>query len=72
MPVEEGVSFVQVLKKANGVVKKNAGASLVDMGDGVGCIEFHTKMNAIGGDIVTFITQNLSPASEPWPTSTRS
>jgi len=60
-PVEvaEGVWSVQVAKKANGVLKKNAGASLIDLGDGVGCIEFHTKMNALGGDIVQMVTQSL-------------
>jgi 3-hydroxyacyl-CoA dehydrogenase len=60
-PVEvpEGVWSVEAVKKANGVVKKNAGASLIDLGDGVGCIEFHTKMNALGGDIVQMVTQSL-------------
>src|SRR5436309_7818536 len=57
--VPEGVWSVQVAKKSNGVVKKNAGASLIDLGDGVGCIEFHTKMNALGGDIVQMVTQSL-------------
>ncbi|HZD94921.1 MAG TPA: 3-hydroxyacyl-CoA dehydrogenase NAD-binding domain-containing protein [Candidatus Sulfotelmatobacter sp.] len=57
--VEEGVWSVSVAKKSNGVVKKNAGASLIDLGDGVGCIEFHTKMNALGGDIVQMVTQSL-------------
>src|SRR5271165_5380451 len=59
--VPAGVWSVTVAKKANGVVKKNAGASLVDLGDGVGCIEFHSKMNSLGGDIVSFITQTLKP-----------
>ena len=60
-PVEvpQGVWSVEVAKKSNGVVRKNAGASLVDLGDGVGCIEFHTKMNALGGDIVQMVTQSL-------------
>ena len=53
---------VTVAKKANGVVKNNAGASLIDIGDGVGSIEFHSKMNALGGDIVSFITQTLKPS----------
>ncbi len=34
------------------VVKQNPGASLVDIGDGVACLEFHTKMNAVDQDIV--------------------
>ena len=59
--VPEGVWSVTVAKKSNGVVKKNAGASLVDLGDGVGCIEFHSKMNSLGGDIVQMITQSLKP-----------
>jgi 3-hydroxyacyl-CoA dehydrogenase len=57
--VAEGVWSVSVAKKSNGVVKKNAGASLIDLGDGVGCIEFHSKMNALGGDIVSMVTQSL-------------
>ena len=56
---------VQVVKKSGGVVKKNAGASLVDLGDGVGCIEFHSKMNALGGDIVQMILQTLGQPGKP-------
>jgi len=63
LQVPEGVWSVTVAKKSNGVVKKNAGASLVDLGDGIGCIEFHSKMNAIGGDIVQLITEVLKPNS---------
>ncbi len=48
-------------KKSNGVVKKNSGASLVDLGDGVACIEFHSKMNSLGSDIVQLISQTLKP-----------
>src|SRR5437588_10044060 len=43
------------IKRARGVVKKNAGASLVDIGDGVVCLEFHSKMNSIGQDQVSMI-----------------
>ena len=70
--VSEGVWSVAVAKKSNGVVKKNAGASLIDLGDGVGCIEFHSKMNAIGGDIVQLIQQSLKPGGPGDATSTRS
>jgi 3-hydroxyacyl-CoA dehydrogenase len=59
VPVAEGVWSVHVAKKSHGVVKKNPGASLIDLGDGVGCIEFHSKMNALGGDIVQMVTQTL-------------
>jgi 3-hydroxyacyl-CoA dehydrogenase len=59
--VPQGVWSVTVAKKSNGVVKKNSGASLVDLGDGVACIEFHSKMNALGADIISLITQSLKP-----------
>lgn len=59
--VPAGVWSVEVAKKSNGVVKKNAGASLVDLGDGVACIEFHSKMNSMGADIVSLILQSLKP-----------
>ncbi len=59
--VPAGVWSVTVAKKSNGVVKKNSGASLVDLGDGVACLEFHSKMNSLGADIITLITQSLKP-----------
>ena len=59
--VPAGVWSVSVAKKSNGVVKKNSGASLVDLGDGVACIEFHSKMNSLGADIVGLILQTLKP-----------
>lgn len=62
--VPAGVRTVATAKKANSVVKKNSSASLVDLGDGVGCIEFHSKMNALGADIVSLIAQTLK-ASGP-------
>ncbi|MGC2367638.1 MAG: 3-hydroxyacyl-CoA dehydrogenase NAD-binding domain-containing protein [Candidatus Sulfotelmatobacter sp.] len=62
-PVEvpSGVWSVAVAKKSNGVVKKNSGASLVDLGDGVACLEFHSKMNSLGADIISLILQTLKP-----------
>ena len=62
-PVEipAGVWSVEVAKKSNYIVKKNSGASLVDLGDGVGCIQFHSKMNALGADIISLILQTLKP-----------
>jgi len=54
---EENPRIIQLpsLKERQNVVKENAGASLVDIGDGVACLEFHTKMNAIDGDIIGMI-----------------
>ncbi|MGC2328480.1 MAG: 3-hydroxyacyl-CoA dehydrogenase NAD-binding domain-containing protein [Candidatus Sulfotelmatobacter sp.] len=59
--VPAGVWSVTVAKKSKGVVKKNSGASVVDLGDGVACIEFHSKMNTLGSDILQLISQTLKP-----------
>jgi 3-hydroxyacyl-CoA dehydrogenase len=59
--VPAGVWSTTVAKKSNGVIKKNSGASLIDLGNGVACIEFHSKMNSLGSDIVGLITQSLKP-----------
>ncbi len=50
VPVPAGITILKSLKDQNKVVKKNAGASLIDLGDGVACVEFHSKMNALGSD----------------------
>jgi 3-hydroxyacyl-CoA dehydrogenase len=63
VPVAEGVSSLTVIKKAHGVVKRNPGASIMDLGDGVAAIELHSKMNALGEDIVSLITQTLRASS---------
>ena len=60
----EGTASLAVIKKAHGVVRKNAGASVIDVGNGVAAIELHSKMNALGDDIVSLITQTLKPASQ--------
>ncbi|MFA7402825.1 MAG: 3-hydroxyacyl-CoA dehydrogenase NAD-binding domain-containing protein [Pelobacteraceae bacterium] len=46
---------LSILKKNNREVEKNSGASVIDLGDGVFCLEFHTKMNAIGGEILSMV-----------------
>ena len=50
-------------KKTNGRVAGNAGVSLVDVGGGIGCFEFHSKMNTIGRDIVSFLSRELRDRS---------
>jgi 3-hydroxyacyl-CoA dehydrogenase len=47
------------LKAGGKVIQKNGGASLIDLGDGVACVEFHTKMNAIDQDIMEMIGAGL-------------
>jgi 3-hydroxyacyl-CoA dehydrogenase len=57
-----GVIVLGDIKRARGVVKSNPGASLVDLGDGVLCLEFHSKMNALGEDIVQMVACALDQA----------
>jgi 3-hydroxyacyl-CoA dehydrogenase len=59
-----GVARVATFRSSGGVVKHNPGASLVDLGDGVGCIELHSPKNAIGADIVRLVTETLRPESD--------
>lgn len=44
------------------VIRRNAGASLVDLGEGVLCVEFHSKMNAIGGDAIEMLHAGVAEA----------
>jgi 3-hydroxyacyl-CoA dehydrogenase len=55
-----GITVLGDLKRARGVVKKNPGASLIDLGDGVLCCEFHSKMNSLGDDIFLMLRAGLA------------
>jgi 3-hydroxyacyl-CoA dehydrogenase len=59
-----GHARVADFRRSNGVVRSNAGASLVDLGDGIGCIELHSLKNAIGGDVLALISTVLNPTSD--------
>lgn len=50
---------LRLLKEQRRVVKSNAGASLIDLGDGVACLEFHSPNNAIGADILSLIRTSV-------------
>ncbi len=55
--IEENPKAINLkqLKKQKGVIKKNTGASMIDLGDGVALLEFHSQSNAIGLDIIQMI-----------------
>jgi 3-hydroxyacyl-CoA dehydrogenase len=63
VPEPPGIIILKSLKDRSGVVQKNAGASLIDLGDGVLCCEFHSKMNSIGGDLVAMIHAGIARLS---------
>jgi len=50
---------LRALKESNKIVLGNSGASLIDIGDGVACLEFHSQNNAIGADILTMIQKSV-------------
>jgi len=54
-----GVIFLKSLKDAGKEVERNSGASLIDLGDGVLGCEFHSKMNAIGADLISMVHKGL-------------
>jgi 3-hydroxyacyl-CoA dehydrogenase len=47
------------LKQQNKVILSNSGASLIDIGDGAACLEFHSPNNAIGADILMMIQKSM-------------
>src|SRR5438445_13707829 len=57
--VPSGVLLLKSLKDAGREVEHNSGASLIDLGDGVVCCEFHAKMNAIGADLISMLHKGL-------------
>jgi 3-hydroxyacyl-CoA dehydrogenase len=59
-----GQARVADFRREGKVVRANSACSLVDLGDGIACIELHSLKNAIGGDVLSFITQTLDPTSE--------
>jgi len=64
IPKQPGHARVADFRRSNGVVKSNPGASLIDIGDGIGCIELHSLKNAIGGDVLAMISSVLKPDSD--------
>jgi len=55
----KGIIILKSLKEAGREIEKNAGASLIDLGDGAVCCEFHAKMNSIGADLIAMMHKGL-------------
>jgi 3-hydroxyacyl-CoA dehydrogenase len=62
-PAGPGLEILRCAKEASRIVKANTAASLVDLGDGVLCIEFHSKLNVIGGDTIDMIAAGAREAA---------
>jgi 3-hydroxyacyl-CoA dehydrogenase len=63
-PAAADLLILRIARDANRVIRKNAGASLVDLGDGVFCVEFHSKMNAIGADTIQMLQAGVKEAAK--------
>ncbi len=55
VPTTQGVISLEAAKASNKVIRDNGSASLIDLGDGVACVEFHTKMNSIDEGIIEML-----------------
>ncbi|MDE3200560.1 MAG: enoyl-CoA hydratase/isomerase family protein [Acidobacteriota bacterium] len=64
VPETPGHARIAAFRRSNGFVRGNAGASLIDIGDGIGCIELHSPKDAIGGDVVTLVRSVLDAGSK--------
>ena len=62
VPAPQGQIKLDVLKKAGRVVEKCANCSVLDLGDGVFCLEFHSKMNAVTTDILSMTHKAVARA----------
>ncbi len=61
-PAAADLQILRTSKERTAVIRRNAGASLIDLGDGVLCVEFHSKMNAIGGDTIEMLAAGVKLA----------
>ncbi len=59
VPLADTIKDIAALKAKDRVIAKNAGATLVDMGNDVALLEFHSKMNSIDGDIIEMLDKSL-------------
>ena len=64
IPAVPGHARVADFRRSLGVLRSNPGASLVDLGDGIACIELHSLKNAIGGDVLSLISAVLNSSSD--------
>lgn len=58
------IILLPALKDRNKLVDGNKGASIIDLDDGVICLEFHTKMNSLGADIISMMDKSCDLIEE--------
>lgn len=65
IPGTEDLVVLENLREKN-TVWKNKAATIVDLGDGIINLEFHSKMNTIGGDTIVAINKAIDLAEESY------
>lgn len=59
VPRAKGVLLLADIKLQKAPILENQSASLWDIGDGVACFEFHSKMNTFDSDILSLLRKSL-------------
>jgi 3-hydroxyacyl-CoA dehydrogenase len=63
-PAAPDLQILKAAKERSRVVRRNAGASLIDLEDGVLAVEFHSKLNTIGGDTMQMLNAGVKEAAQ--------
>jgi len=66
IPVPDDAWMLADRKRGREPIATNRGASIWDLGDGVACLELHTKMNAVDGDIIAMVQQAAKLHAKGW------
>ena len=62
IPTDPRALSLDAIRAGGGEIERNGSASILDLGDGIFCLEFHAKMNAIDPDIVTMVMKAVERA----------
>ncbi len=64
IPTDPRALSLDAIRAAGGEVERNGSSSILDLGDGVFCLEFHSKMNTIGGEILSMVHKAIRRTEE--------
>jgi 3-hydroxyacyl-CoA dehydrogenase len=55
---------IEELKRKGNIFRENTGASIIDIGDRIGLVEFHTKANSISEDLIEILSVAIKEGVE--------
>ncbi|MBF0551536.1 MAG: 3-hydroxyacyl-CoA dehydrogenase/enoyl-CoA hydratase family protein [Deltaproteobacteria bacterium] len=64
IPADPNIMILKDLKDQDKIIRRNAGACLIDLGDGVAGLEFQTKANSLDGDVIQMIKESVQEAEK--------